>query len=285
MSWYTEFKSSLKSYDVEEILDIFFYRPLSFVFVKLIYSTNITPNQISAVSMLFGILAGVAFGFGSAQSFFAAGIMLLVSNVMDCADGQLARLKKNGTGIGRIIDGFIDYVTGFSMFLGIGIGLSVATGNYLYVWLITLAGAVSRIFQNMYFDNYRNVYMVNVYNKGNNLEDELDEFSRLKKVLDRSKGRHADKFLVNIYLKYISVQIGASRDERLNVDPEVYKSKNKMMLRTWSWIGSTTHLSAAILASFFNRIDLYLWATFTLGNLMLLVFYLIQKRILNSLSK
>jgi len=285
MSWYTEFRSSLKSYDVEEILDIYYYRPLSFLFVKLIYSTNITPNQISAFSMLFGILTGVFFAFGTPQSFVIAGICLMVSNILDCADGQLARLKKNGTGIGRIIDGFIDYVTGFSIFLGIGIGLSVATGDYLYVWLITLAGAVSRIFQNMYFDNYRNVYMLNVYNKGNNLEDEFEEFTRLKRVLVRSKGRIVEKFLVNIYLKYISVQSGAAKDERLNVAPELYKEKNMMLLRAWSWIGSTTHLTAAILAAFLNRLDVYLWITFTLGNFMLLILYIIQKKTLNRLSK
>lgn len=285
MSWYSEFKNSLKSYDVEEILDIYFYRPLSFLFVKLIYSTNITPNQISVFSMLFGILAGVSFAFGTPQSFVLAGLALLISNVLDCADGQLARLKKNGTGIGRIIDGFIDYVTGFSMFLGIGIGLSIATGDYLYVWLITLAGAASRIFQNMYFDNYRNVYMLNVYNKGNNLEDEFEEFTRLKKVLERSKGRIPEKFLVNIYLKYITVQSGSSKDERLNVSPEIYKNKNMILLRAWSWIGSTTHLTAAILAAVLNRMDIYLWVTFTLGNLMLLVLYIIQKKTLNGLSK
>lgn len=285
MSWYSEFRNSLKSYDVEEILDIYFYRPLSFLLVKLIYSTNITPNQISVFSMFFGIFAGVMFALGRPWSFSLAAVFLLVSNVLDCADGQLARLKKNGTGIGRIIDGFIDYVTGFSMFLGIGIGLSVYTGDYLYVWVITLIAAASRIFQNMFFDNYRNVYMVNVYNKGNNLHDEFDEFTRLKKILDRSKGRYADKFLVNIYIKYISVQSSASKDEKLNVAPEVYKSKNMMLLRSWSWIGSTTHLSAAIIAAFFNRIDYYLWITFSLGNLMLLVFYLIQKKVLNELSK
>lgn len=285
MSWYSEFKSSLKSYDVEEILDIYFYRPLSFLFVKLIYSTDITPNQISIFSMLFGIISGILFAFGTPQSFMFAGIALLVSNILDCADGQLARLKKNGTGIGRIIDGFIDYVTGFSMFLGIGIGLSISTGDFLYVWLITLAGAFSRIFQNMYFDNYRNVYMLNVYNKGNNLEDEFDEFTRLKKVLERSKGRMLEKFLVNIYLKYISVQSGASKDEKLNVSPDLYKSKNMMLLRAWSWIGSTSHLTAAIIAGFFNRMEIYLWLTFTIGNLMLLLLYIIQKKTLNELSK
>jgi hypothetical protein len=285
MGWYSEYKNSLKGYDVEEILDVVFYRPLSFLFVKLIYSTDITPNQISIFSMLFGILTGVMFGFGSHQFFIFGAIALFISNVLDCADGQLARLKKNGTGIGRIIDGFIDYITGLSIYVGIGIGLSIATGDYLYVWVITVIGGFSRVLQNMMFDNYRNMYMANVYDKGSNLDQEIEEYSRLKRVIDKTKGRYAEKFLVNIYIKYASVQNKTAKDEIMNVSSDVYKKKNMMLLRTWSWIGSTTHLTAVMIACFFNRLDVYLWVTFTLGNLILLILYITQKKVLNDLSK
>ncbi len=285
MSWYTEYKSSLKGYDVEELLDIFFYRPMSFLFVKLIYSTNITPNQISIVSMLFGILTGVMFGFGTYQFFIFGAVALLISNVLDCADGQLARLKKNGTGIGRIIDGFIDYITGLSIYVGIGIGLSIATGNYLYVWGITAIGGFSRVLQNMMFDNYRNMYLANVYDKASDLDKEIEEYTRLKRVIDKTKGRYIEKFLVNIYIKYASVQNKTAKDEKMNVTSEEYKKKNILLLRAWSWIGSTTHLTAVMIACAFNRVDLYLWITFTLGNLLLLTFYIIQKKVLNDLSK
>jgi hypothetical protein len=281
MSWMSEYKSSLKSYDVEEILDLYFFRPLSFLFVKLIYPTNITPNQISVFSMMFGILAGVMFGFGQPFFLIMAGVALLVSNVLDCADGQLARLKKNGTGIGRIIDGFIDYITGFSIFAGIGIGMSLMSDNYLYIWVITVAGGFSRVIQNMLFDYYRNVYLQYVYGRGSDIAKEIDEYSRMKVILDKQKGRYGEKFLVNIYIKYSKVQMNSTiREKVLNVTPEEYKEKNKLMLRLWSWLGSTTHLTAVIIACYTNRIEYYLWITFTLGNLLMLIFYLIQKKIL-----
>jgi hypothetical protein len=235
--------------------------------------------------MLFGILTGVMFGFGTHQFFIFGAIALLISNVLDCADGQLARLKKNGTGIGRIIDGFIDYVTGLSIYVGVGIGLSIATGDYVYVWAITAIGGFSRILQNMLFDNYRNMYMSNVYNKGSNLKQEIEEYTRLKRVIDKTKGRYVEKFFVNIYIKYASVQSNTAKDDKMNVPSEEYKKKNMMLLRAWSWIGSTTHLTAVMIACFFNRVDVYLWITFTLGNLMLLVLYIIQKKVLNDLSK
>jgi len=285
MTWFTEFKSSLKGYDAEEILDLYFFRPLSFLFVKLIYSTDITPNQISVVSMLFGILTGVMFGFGSYQFFIFGAVALLVSNILDCADGQLARLKKNGTGIGRIIDGFIDYVTGLSIFAGIGIGLSVATGNYAYVWILTAAAGFSRVLQNMLFDNYRNMYLIYVYDKGSNIPKEIEEYTRLKRMLEKTKGRYVEKFLVNIYIKYSSVQKNTAQDKVLKVSSGEYKKKNIMLLRAWSWIGSTTHLAAVALACFTNKIEYYLWATLTLGNVYLLIMYIIQKSALKGLSK
>lgn len=285
MTWFTEFKSSLKGYDAEEILDLYFFRPLSFLFVKLIYSTNITPNQISVVSMLFGILTGILFGFGSYQFFVFGAIALLISNILDCADGQLARLKKNGTGIGRIIDGFIDYVTGLSIFAGIGIGLSVATGNYAYVWILTAAAGFSRVLQNMMFDNYRNMYLTYVYDKGSNIPKEIEEYTRLKRRLEKTKGRYVEKFLVNLYIKYSSVQKNTAQDKVLNVSSDEYKKKNVMLLRAWSWIGSTTHLAAVAVACFTNRVEYYLWATITLGNVYLLIMYIIQKSALKGMSK
>ncbi len=285
MTWFTEFKSSLKGYDAEEILDLYFFRPLSFLFVKLIYSTNITPNQISVVSMFFGILTGVLFGFGSYQFFVFGAIALLISNILDCADGQLARLKKNGTGIGRIIDGFIDYVTGLSIFAGIGIGLSVATGNYAYVWILTAAAGFSRVLQNMLFDNYRNMYLIYVYDRGSNIPREIEEYTRLKRMLEKTKGRYVEKFLVNIYIKYSSVQKNTAQDKVLKVSSDEYKKKNAMLLRAWSWIGSTTHLAAVAVACFTNRVEYYLWAVITLGNVYLIVMYIIQKSALKGISK
>ncbi|MGH2574826.1 MAG: CDP-alcohol phosphatidyltransferase family protein, partial [Ignavibacteria bacterium] len=119
-----QYKESLKVVEAEETFDLLIYRPLAFLFVKATYPTNLTPNQVSSIAMLFGIVAGIFFGFG-AYSFLILGAgFYFLCNVLDCADGQIARLKKNGTKVGRIIDGFIDYVVSISVFIGIGIGMT-----------------------------------------------------------------------------------------------------------------------------------------------------------------
>ncbi|MBS1519044.1 MAG: CDP-alcohol phosphatidyltransferase family protein [Bacteroidetes bacterium] len=285
MSLVSEFKQSLKTVDSEEILDLYIFRPISFAFVKLIYNTGITPNQISIVALIFGVLSGVFYGFGTYEFLLIGSLSFFICNTLDCMDGQLARLKKNGTKIGRVIDGFIDYITSISVFLGLGIAMTVITGNPLYSWLLTVAAGASKALQNMFFDNYRNMYLEYVYSKASGLEDEIREYTEEQKRLENTGGHLFEKFLISIYLSYSRFQKKSTKHIELNTTPEEYKRKNKLLLRAWSWIGSTTHMMALIVFSVFNRIDLYLIFTITVGNIIFIILFLVQKNIINSFIK
>lgn len=280
MSVVSEFKQSLKTVDSEEILDLIIFRPLSFVFVKLIYNTNITPNQISIVALIFGILSGVFYGFGTYTFFVLASASFFICNTLDCMDGQLARLKKNGTKIGRVIDGFIDYITSISVFLGLGIAMTHITGNPLYSWGLTIVAGISKAMQNMFFDHYRNMYLEYVYQKASSVEEEITEYSEEQEKLKEVKGKIVEKFLISLYLAYSNFQKKSTKHIELKVTPEEYKSKNKLLLRLWSWIGSTTHMVVLIIFSLMDRIDLYLIVTITIGNLIFVILLLWQKAVL-----
>lgn len=285
MSLLSEFKQSLKTVDSEEILDLYIFRPISFLFVKLIYNTNITPNQISSVALIFGISSGVFYGFHTHEFLLLGSLSFFICNTLDCMDGQLARLKKNGTKIGRVVDGFIDYLTSISVFIGLGIAMTHITGDPTYSWLLTIAAGISKAVQNMFFDNYRNAYLEYVYKKASPLEDEIEEYSQEKERLESVKGNHLEKFLISLYLSYCITQKNFTKHIELIVTPEEYKSKNKLLLRLWSWIGSTTHMVALIIFSIFNRIDLYLITTVTLGNLFFVLLLIRQKNVIRQLTK
>ena len=285
MSLLSEYKSSLKSVEVEEILDLLIFRPISFVIVKLIYRTNITPNQVSIAAMFFGIFAGIFYAFSTYEFFVIAAICFFICNTLDCVDGQLARLKKNGTKIGRIVDGFIDYVSSFFVFLGIGIALSITTGDLVYAWLLTFFAGLSKALQNTFFDHYRNMYLTYVHGKASDVNVEIKEFTDEKERLMNEKGKHIEKILVNIYLKYTLFQSITTQHIELDVSPEEYRKKNIVLLKVWSWIGSTTHMSLLILFSILNRIEWYLIFTVTVGNLILLILWLCQRVAINKLTK
>ena len=91
--------------EVEEPLDLLFYRPIAFAIVKLIYRLPITPNQVTLLSLGAGLVAAYYFSLGTAGAFIAAAVWYAVTNILDCCDGMLARLQGSGTPLGRLIDG------------------------------------------------------------------------------------------------------------------------------------------------------------------------------------
>ena len=94
--FFIEFKQSLKNFWAEELIDLALFRPLAFLLVKILAPLPITPNQISLAAMICGIAGGCAFAGGSRRLFIIGGLLYGFSTILDCCDGMIARLKKNG---------------------------------------------------------------------------------------------------------------------------------------------------------------------------------------------
>ena len=280
LSLFEEFKASLKTVEAEEIFDLIIFRPISFVFVKLIYNTNITPNQISVAAMLMGVIAGIIFSFGTHTDFLIASAFYFTCNTLDCADGQLARLKKNGTLLGRVVDGFIDYVVSTVIYICLGIALAKVSGSGWYGFLLCVGGGISAAVQAFYYDFYRNLFLQYVHGKSSHLSEEIKEFEEEKERLKKTQGKPIEKLLINAYLCYSRLQLKTAKSTKvLNVSPEEYYKDNRLLLRLWSWVGSTTHMVLLMTFSIINRIDLYLILNFTLLNLYMITILMIQKKV------
>ncbi|MBX7044463.1 MAG: CDP-alcohol phosphatidyltransferase family protein [Ignavibacteria bacterium] len=280
LSLFEEFKASLKTVEAEEIFDLIIFRPISFVFVKLIYNTNITPNQISVAAMLMGVIAGIIFSFGTHTDFLIASAFYFTCNTLDCADGQLARLKKNGTLLGRVVDGFIDYVVSTVIYICLGIALAKVSGSGWYGFFLCVGGGISAAVQAFYYDFYRNLFLQYVHGKSSHLSDEIKEFEEEKERLKKTQGKPIEKLLINAYLCYSRLQLKTAKSTKvLNVSPEEYYKDNRLLLRLWSWVGSTTHMVLLMTFSIINRIDLYLILNFTLLNLYMITILMIQKKV------
>jgi len=284
MSLFHEYKSSLKKIEVEELFDLYFYRPLAFLLVKAVYSTNITPNQLTVISMIFGVLGGICYSFGTHKAFMFGAVLYLLYNVVDCSDGQLARLKKNGTTIGRILDGVADYVVSVALYFGIGFGYANNSSNPFLIWLLTAAAGISNAIQSGLLDYYRTRYLDYVLNRVSILDDGLkvfeDEFERLKKI----KGRYFDKVIIWIYLQYSAIQQKVTNPKpeqekiKAHINTEEYSKKNRLLIRLWTLLGPTTQWTFLIITSFLNRIDIYLLGIFVVGNILAIIIYFFQSK-------
>ena len=98
-------KASMKSDDTEEWLDIHFTRPIGLAFALLWHRLGVTPNTITLLSIVLGIAAGAMFYFQNLYYNIIGVILLILANLCDSTDGQLARLTNQRSMKGRCLDG------------------------------------------------------------------------------------------------------------------------------------------------------------------------------------
>ena len=88
----------------------------------------------------------------------------ITANAFDNADGQLARLTKQGSLYGAVVDGFADYLVFLSIYLHLSLRY-MAEGGASSVWLLAIAAGVSHAVQSMVIDYYRDGYLYFVVHK------------------------------------------------------------------------------------------------------------------------
>ncbi len=288
MSLYTEYKKSLKMLEVEEVLDLTIFRPPAFLLVKLIYQTSITPNQITWVSLFFGVFGAFLITFGTATAFTLAAICFIIYNILDCSDGQLARLQNSGTLTGRIVDGFADYIVAVTSYLAIGVGYAGNTNDPFFYWTLTVLAGFSNALHSFVLDYYRNQFLDYALDRKSILGEDLKQFETEYNRLITAKKWSLDRLLIWIYLKYSHIQISLSSKQDQSqtriYDPKDYYNKNKRMIHLWTYIGPTTELTFMIVCAFINRWDIFLWGMVTIGNIYTLILYIIQKSVNASLK-
>lgn len=81
----------------------------------LAYS-GVHPNILTVIGVMIAVGCGLLFGFGQ---FFWAGIVLIIANVFDMLDGNVARLTGNVTRFGGFLDSSLDRISDMIAFIGI----------------------------------------------------------------------------------------------------------------------------------------------------------------------
>jgi len=118
-----KFKATLKSTDTEDWLDLHVIRPFCYYCAVFFAKFDIHPNTVTIWSMIIGAVSAIFFGCSSFYYGGAMGlvyniigiVLLMVADILDCTDGQLARMTGKKSRIGRILDG----LAGFAWFIPI----------------------------------------------------------------------------------------------------------------------------------------------------------------------
>jgi CDP-diacylglycerol--glycerol-3-phosphate 3-phosphatidyltransferase len=77
---------------------------------------RINPNFLTVTGVAINVGCGLLFGYGQ---FFWAGIILIVANLFDMLDGQVARLSGRVTRFGGFLDSSLDRLSDMVVFVGL----------------------------------------------------------------------------------------------------------------------------------------------------------------------
>jgi phosphatidylglycerophosphate synthase len=107
-------KLAYKAYEIEEWIDVYFFRRIGYVMALAARSVGLSPNSVSILAGIVGAIGGALIAHPERRWL---GVVLFVSHgAIDSADGQLARMTGQSSTIGRILDGLAGYVTHIGLY-------------------------------------------------------------------------------------------------------------------------------------------------------------------------
>lgn len=112
------YRQSLKPAD--SLFNLYLARPAAAVVVTALVRTRITPNQVSFISMGVMLMAlGALAGVSGTVGLWLGVVGIELSYVLDCSDGQLARLTGRTSAVGAQLDFLMDELKALCLIAGI----------------------------------------------------------------------------------------------------------------------------------------------------------------------
>jgi phosphatidylglycerophosphate synthase len=116
-----------------------FARPISLALSRRLARTGITPNMMTVVSLLIGLLAAPFFLSSIWWVQALGGLLFVAHSVIDGCDGEIARLKFIESRFGGLLDFWADNIVHVAVFACMGFGWSWAAGAAWPLWLAAMA--------------------------------------------------------------------------------------------------------------------------------------------------
>lgn len=208
-SFLAGYRATLKSADTEEHIDLAFYRPIGYMWACLAARLGVTPNAITIASIFLGVGAGVAFYFNHMWTTLLGMFLLVWANSFDSADGQLARMTRQYSRIGRILDGMAGDLWFATIYVAICLRENVTSDFFMdrpwLIWVIAVVTGLCHAKQAAMADYYRQFHLFFLKGKDGS---ELDSSAEMKKRLAALswKKNFWQKLTLTVYTGYTSNQ-------------------------------------------------------------------------------
>lgn len=130
----------------EGLVDTYFNRTVSAQLSRIFLFLRLSPNAVTMVATAVGVLAAATFSKGSYAAGIVGALLFQLAAIVDCCDGEVARLTFTESPFGEQLDIMTDNIVHMAIFAGIGWGAFVAQGGWQSAaprpWLpLALSGA------------------------------------------------------------------------------------------------------------------------------------------------
>lgn len=197
-----DYLASLKSLETENWVDRVFYRPIGYKLARWLAPTGVHPNFITFVSIIVGVTGAALFYFSEPCWVVLVAIALMIfANILDCVDGQLARLTGVKSKLGRILDGVAGYLWFLALYLAISFRLFHQHGEWIFFLLAPLS-MLSHALQAGVTDYYKTLHLRFISAKTG---QEFESYEQIKaRIQSMSPG--IEKLFFQLYRGYSWVQ-------------------------------------------------------------------------------
>ena len=257
---------------------------MAYVIIKATYKLPLTPNLFSLGALFFAIIAGQFLSKGTHESFIKGGLCILIFGILDCCDGMLARMKRNGSMYGELIDMFVDLLASINFYTGTFIGLKIAYANSdtNFPYMIWPCAMLLMVHVGIY-SFYKKQLIFYQSGNPNGRKREIDRYKREYEKLKKEKKELFNRFLLFLFLIFSDKQ--ANEKKRVEYHSDAYILYNKKILPFWSVISGSTHLSILAIALMINELEVYIYFAFFLANMWVFMTYMIQNGVNNKLKR
>lgn len=165
---------------------VFFLRKFSKLLTWLAVKVHATPNQVTLLSFAIGLYSAYLFSRGTFVTILSGAILLQLSIIVDCVDGELARYTRKFSKLGAWLDAVTDRVKEYMVFLGLAYGASL-DGKAL--WIPAMAMMAIQTFRHLSDYNFAQSVKIRAEEKFITPVEFMAEFDGIVPTEREPKGR------------------------------------------------------------------------------------------------
>ncbi len=165
---------------------VFVLRKFSKLLTWVAVRIGATPNQVTTLSFLIGLYSAYLFSRGEFLPILFGAVLLQISIIVDCVDGELARYTRKFSKLGAWLDAVTDRVKEYLVYLGLAYGAAKSGEN---LWIPAMALMLIQTFRHLSDYNFAQSIKIRNEAKFETPVDFTAEFDGIVPTEREPKGR------------------------------------------------------------------------------------------------